>query len=703
MKSLSVAVALFSLFCLFTGIQQGDGLILLLGGTALVCALTVFLSQKISAFLKIFAALFAVETIVFGCVFMASKLGYWPKNLEDYLPPESLPVTVAIFSILVYLASFIPVIKTMTGIADRYFLTSDMGELRIWPLAPRQALERRIAIGMIVFLVLINQAQVGMDVRLSFFSRDWFNAIQNKDEPAFWSQLLFVFTPWAFVYVLSAVIEFVVTSVLIIRWRRWLTRHYAGRWMGHHNHYSMALAGAGLEGGIADNPDQRIADDVKDYVEKGPYNFTVLLISKLSSLVSYAIILWQLSANFTLPGTSILVPGFLFWVALIYSIIGTLLAHFIGRPLTALTFLQQKLEANFRFALARLREYGEQVALLNGEEAERGTLKGRFDNVVANYLNIVDRRKKLTAFTFSYGQISPIIPYIFAAPFYFAGKIQLGVMTQTARAFGSVESALNFFVTYYVTLAEFRAVLNRLSSFDTALDIAEHSLSGEKLKTIRTSSPDLVLSGVSLSLPDGRTIVRVGELTLKVGQSVLVTGPSGSGKSTLFRAIAGIWPFRNGQIRLPDGAKIMLLPQKPYIPAGTLRDAVSYPSVAGTYDDKAIIAALELAHLPAFASKLDTSDNWTQVLSGGEAQRLAIARALLAKPDWLFLDEATAALDEATEARVYEKLHAAMPGVTLVSIGHRSTLNALHQRRIAMQALSESQQDNTPVFTPAEA
>ena len=315
---------------------------------------------------------------IFGAIFLIAQIGLWPPSLEDYAFPESLPLTVAMFAILVYAIAYIPVVKSMTRIADRYFETADDTSARIWPFPAFGARERRVAIAMVVLLVVINQAQVGMNLRLSFFSRDWFNAIQNKDEAAFWSQLITVFTPWAFLFIATAVLEFVVTSTLIIRWRRWLTNNYVSRWLDAHTHYRMSLAG-----GSADNPDQRISEDINRFIDGGQigygvYSFSILLISNLSSLVSFAILLWDLSTNFTLPYTAIAVPGFLFWVALVYAGVGTLVTHLIGRPLVRLSFERQRYEADFRFSLARLREYAEQVALLSGERTEKASLTARF-------------------------------------------------------------------------------------------------------------------------------------------------------------------------------------------------------------------------------------------------------------------------------------------------------------------------------------
>ena len=694
MPLLAVLLGLFSAAAAVVSLPAGDNIMLLLAGVGFLCAFTTY-SRTISTFLQIFAAIFAAETVIFGTVVLIAQIGLWPASLEDYELPESLPLTVAIFGILVYAISFIPVVRSMTRIADRYFDTSGETRARIWPFPAFAAPERRVAIAMVVLLVVINQAQVGMNLRLSFFSRDWFNAIQNKDEAAFWSQLLTVFTPWAFLFIATAVLEYVVTSTLIIRWRRWLTGNYVNRWLDTHTHYRMSLAGS-----AADNPDQRISEDINRFIDGGQvgygiYSFSILLIANLSSLVSFAILLWDLSANFTLPYTAIAVPGFLFWVALIYAGVGTLVTHLIGRPLVRLSFERQRYEADFRFSLARLREYAEQVALLSGEPTEKISLTTRFAAIVKNYFQIIACRKNLTAFTASYGQLSPIIPFVVAAPFYFAGKITLGIMTQTARAFSSVDDALTFFVTYYVSLAEFKAVLDRLTSFDLAIENAKTPGFAPKVSA-DTAGKTVDLEALNLRLPDGREIVGGASLRLAANEPVVLTGPSGSGKSTLFRAISGIWPYAGGAITLPAEAKILLLPQRPYIPIGTLRTAVTYPANPDRYVDAAIPDALRAAQLDDLTGELDVEDNWPQRLSGGEQQRLAIARAILAKPDWLFLDEATSAMDEAMEAEIYEILAGKLPGTTIVSIGHRASLAQFHKRHIEMRPSAAG------IFTPTE-
>jgi vitamin B12/bleomycin/antimicrobial peptide transport system ATP-binding/permease protein len=685
MRKLSAAVAAFAVLAALIGALSKDADLFILAVASGICAYTTWRAADMSIFMKIFAAIFSTETIVFGLVRLAQAEGMLPESVAGYAPPESMAVTVAVFSIIVYAVSRIPVVQEMTRIADLYFMAEERGEARVWPFPRFAARESAIAIAMIVVLVLINQGQVGISVRLSFFNRDWFNAIQERNAGEFWRQLFYVFTPWAFVYVTTAVVEYVLKSMLTIRWRRWLTEHYVRRWLGAHTHYGMTLAG-----GDADNPDQRIAEDVNRFIDGGEegygvYSYSILLISTLSSLVSFSFVLWELSGNYALPGTSIYIPGFLFWVALIYASLGTVATHLIGRSLTRLFFEQQKREADFRFSLARLREYSEQVALLSGEEEEEESLLRRFQRIFANYLAIVRKRKELMAFTSAYGQLSPIIPYLITAPFYFAGKIQLGVMTQTAGAFGRVEGALTFFINYYTFLAGFKAVLDRLSSFDRAIDAARTQQEGSRVVS-HSGASDLQLRDLTLALPDGRRIVHVDALALEPGQSTLLTGPSGAGKSTLFRAIAGVWPHMSGEILLPQAASVMLTPQRPYIPMGTLAQAVVYPGNAADYSRADIEDALRAARLAPFVERLDEDNNWGQRLSGGEQQRVAIARALLAKPDWLFLDESTSALDEKLEGEIYAMLRERLPKTTIVSIGHRSTLHGYHDRDLVMEA-----------------
>ena len=664
---------------LFAGLQNESSELIGLAGAGVLAGLATWRATAISAFLRIFAGLFAAEFVLFTCILLTAHFNLWPAILTAAVPPVSLTASVAIFAILIHTISYLPVIRRVTQIADRYFENASQTFITIGPLKHHAIDERRLARIMIVFLIVVNQAQVGISVRLSFFNRDWFNAIQNKDENTFWTLLFTVFLFWAAIYIASAIIEYLVQSTLMIRWRRWLTDDYINNWLGDGTHYRMMLAGSDT-----DNPDQRIADDISSFINS-TYDFSISMLAQLSSLVSFSLILWQLSDQFTVPGTSIVIPGFLFFVALIYAAFGTTITHWIGHKLVRLDFNQQRFEADFRFALARLREYTEQIALFHGEKTEQGRLGQRFSMIVENFFSIVALRKKMMMFTATYGQISPIIPYVVAAPFYFAGKVQLGSMTQTAGAFGRVESALSYFISAYTSLASYAAVMQRLTSFDDSMKQAHKSSQSSSgiAREISTANPHLQLTDLTLKLPTGQTLLTI-DGTLKSKNALLISGPSGSGKSTLLRALAGLWPYGEGQIILPHSATLMLLPQRPYIPHGRLIDAVCYPAKAEAFSRDDMTIALHDVGLDALAADLDREDLWSQRLSGGEQQRLAIARVLLAKPDWLFLDEATAALDEKSEAMLYTLLKEKLPKTTLVSIGHRSTLRAFHDEYIAL-------------------
>jgi putative ATP-binding cassette transporter len=687
MRNLGVAVAVFASLAFAVAVHSGAHGLFLLAGFALVCAYTTWRSERISSFLKIFVTVFSTETIVFGLARLAEIEALVPEALAPYTLPETMPLAVAVFSILTFLVSHVAVVRQMTRIADLYFETREPGAARAWPFPAFRARESAIGVAMIVGLVLINQAQVGISVRISYFNRDWFNALQEKNAAEFWRQLLIVFLPWAAVSIAIAVVEFVMQSVVQMRWRRWLTEHYTQRWLSGHAHYHMTLQGDG-----ADNPDQRIAEDVNRFIGytesglevRGIYAYTIILISTLSTLVSFSVMLWGLSANFTLPGTDLRVPGLLFWIAVIYALFGSAFMHWIGERLGLLNFEKQHFEADFRFQLARSREYTEQIALLSGESTEHASLLRRFSAVVKNYFELIDLRKKLTIFINFYSQASSVFPYILTAPYFFLGKITLGAMTQTAEAFSTVNGSMNFFINYYGSLAAYKSVLDRLTSFDASIESAT-ALQASAPRLTQKPIAGLAMDDLHLALPDGRRIVDAPHLVFAPGQSVLLTGPSGSGKSTLFRAIAGVWPYGSGSVQTPQGSMVMLLPQKPYIPMGTLAAALAYPATPDRFSRAEVEDALAAAYLAPFKDRLDEESNWGQRLSGGEQQRVAIARALLAKPDWLLLDEATSALDEKLERAVYQTLKDRLPQTTVVSIGHRSSLKAFHQRHLAME------------------
>ena len=530
-------------------------------------------------------------------------------------------------------------------------------------------------------VISIELALVAIDVLLNQWSNRFYTGLQEKNWDVFVREIG-VFSLLATCFIVLAVYQLYLNQWLQIRWRRWLTRHYLGEWLHGANHYRMQL-----QGDAADNPDQRIADDVKLFVER-TLDIGLSLLNSVVTLFSFVIILWGLSAAAPLHvfGQEYAIPGYLVWGALIYAIFGTALTQWIGSPLVQLDFRQQRFEADFRFNLVRARENSEQIALLQGESAERQQLWERFNHVVQNWYGIMSRTKRLTAFTSSYSQAAVVFPYILVAPAFFADKIQLGGLTQTASAFGSVQKALSIFVTIYRTLADWRAILARLDGFEAAIaSAAALEKSSDSISVVASKGGKAIdLRQLKLSLPNGTPLVSAEALSLRGGERTLLTGPSGSGKSTLFRAIAGIWPFGSGSIAIPSDASLMMLPQRPYFPIGTLHGAIVYPGETNTFSADQVRQALISVGLPKLAERLQEEAHWNRMLSLGEQQRLGLARALLHAPQYLFLDEATASLDEPSEAELYNLLGTKLPQTTIVSIGHRSTLEAFHQRRVVM-------------------
>jgi putative ATP-binding cassette transporter len=561
------------------------------------------------------------------------------------------------------LTRFLMTVATIWRLAIPYFRSEDR-----WP--------GRLLLGAVVSIEL---AVVGVTVLINQWNARFYNALQDRNWDSFVNEILF-FCGLATAYIVLRVYQLYLNQWLQIRWRRWMTERYIGRWLDGANHYRMQMLGD-----AADNPDQRIAEDIKQFIELGLY-VGVGLLGAIVSLASFVVILWGLSAAapLTIFGVPWNIPGYLVWAALGYAAIGTLLTHLIGRPLIALNFNQQRYEADLRFNLVRVRENSEQIALLRGEIAERSRLMDRFRAVMENWLSIMTRQKRLTFLTAGYSQASIIFPFIVVSPAYFAGHIQLGALTQTASAFNSVQSALSFFVDSYVRIAEWRAVIERLSGFDASITNAQVCATrAPSIAVNETPTKDIGLEHVEVALPSGKPLVAA-DVALVPHQDVLLTGPSGAGKSTLFRAVAGIWPFGKGTVTVPQGATAMTLPQRPYLPIGTLEAAISYPSEPGKFDAASIRDLLVAVELPAMAERLEEQAHWNRMLSLGEQQRLGVVRAILHAPDFLFLDEATASLDEPAEARLYKLLKDRLPKATIISIGHRSTLTAFHKRGLKL-------------------
>jgi putative ATP-binding cassette transporter len=436
-----------------------------------------------------------------------------------------------------------------------------------------------------------------------------------------------------------------------------------------------------------DNPDQRIAEDVNLLIS---HTLTLLIggMRALVNLIAFVAILWGLSGTLNVPfgWFSIALPGYMVWLALLYAMAGTWLTDWIGRPLVRLNFDKQRCEADFRFGLVRFRENTEGVALYGGEEDELRGFRERFGAVVGNWWQIMRRQKRLTYFTSGYMQAAWIFPSIVAAPRYFRGDLALGGLMQTIGAFGQVQDSLSFFVQSYKQIAEWCSVVERLSGFEQALErMRVQAATGSGVQRVDGKATHLTVEGVDLHLPNGQLLIADVNLSISRGDTVLLGGGSGSGKSTLLRAIAGIWPFGSGEICAARDARILFLPQKPYLPIGTLREVVTYPTPAGGVEDAALREALDAVGMSQLSGRLDETGHWALQLSPGEQQRIAFARALVQKPEWLFLDEATSALDEATEARLYRLVRDRLPQATVFSIGHRATLNSFHARHLLVQ------------------
>jgi len=523
--------------------------------------------------------------------------------------------------------------------------------------------DRWKARGMLLAVVLLNLGTVYVTVLINDWSRVFYDALQNKDQAVFY-----------------------LTQLLQVRWRGWMTRDYLARWLANRTFYRLELArymaqapsNGKREQASPDNPDQRIQEDMQLFTD---YTVTLSMgiLNSVVTLVTFIGILWALSGPlaFTLLGHAVSVPGYMVWVALLYCVVGTAITHFIGRPLIGLNFRQQRFEADFRHHLIRVREHSEAIALDRGESVEHTQLDTRFSSVLRNYLSLIRQQKNLVAFTASFAQLSVVFPFFLAAPRFFGGAIQFGELMQIARTFNTVQEALSWFVDNYDRVAVWRATADRLTSFDEAMRAQQAPQSEME----RREALALEASGLDVSLPDGTALLNNATLSVQPGDSVLLQGPSGSGKSTLFRSFAGIWPFARGKLAVPPNA--MFIPQRPYVPDGKLRDALAYPQPAGDYSDDALKQALHDALLPDLADRLDDSDAWSQKLSGGEQQRLAIARVLLKKPAWLFADEATSALDAESERTLYQRLlaqvHAA--GGAMVSIAHRASVGEHHAKR----------------------
>jgi vitamin B12/bleomycin/antimicrobial peptide transport system ATP-binding/permease protein len=533
--------------------------------------------------------------------------------------------------------------------------------------------EKWTARGLLLAVIALNLITVALNVRLNAWNNDFYDALQQYNWPEFWRQFA-IFGIIAFLLIVVAVYSLYLRQILHIRWRRWLTDCFLRNWLDNQAYYRMQL-----DHTTTDNPDQRISDDLDQFATI-TLALSLGLLSSFVTLASFVTILWTLSGALTIPlggGLSIEIPGYMVFAALIYAVAGTLLTRWIGNPLVRLSFDQQRYEADFRFSMVRLRENAENVAFYGGEARELDTFKTRFARIVANWWGIIIRRKKLTWFTTGYSQLAIIFPFVVAAPRYFNKTIQLGGLMQISSAFNQVQDSLSFIITSYTEIAEYQSVVQRLFGFRERMDgIAEENSAPQPIELERRGA-GVEVDMLDLNLPDGQLLRPNISLAAGRGEALLITGASGLGKSTLLRAIAGLWPFGRGRIRVGDG-RCLFLPQRPYLPLGTLADALVYPRAAAELPRDNLAEALRAVGLPELVDRLDEEANWAQRLSIGEQQRLAFARVLLARPEIVFLDEATSALDEAAEISLYRLLREAPWRPTIVSVGHHGTLRRFH-------------------------
>lgn len=550
--------------------------------------------------------------------------------------------------------------------------------------------EKRFAGGLLAVVILLNFAMVYLVVLINRWYNEFYNALQNYDAALFWP-LIGKFTFLALLHIVIAVYAIYLQQLLQIRWRTFLTGRYMDDWLGDEAYYRLQVMKTDM-----DNPEQRIQDDINQFVGL-TLGLLIGVLKQFTTLAAFAVVLWNLSGvlEVSFNGETYHIYGYMLWFSLLYSGVGTWLAHLVGRKLIRLNYDQQRYEADFRYAMTRVRENGESIAFYGGEAAEHTGFIAHFKNVVKNFRGLMKQTKYLNFYANFYGQIAIIAPLILAAPRYFSGAMHLGGLMQTITAFARVQDALSYFVTVYDTVAQLIAVTHRLLGFTghleevRALTPAVARRDGER--------SELVFAGIHVALPDGRELLSPCSLVLPPGQRLLVTGASGCGKSTLLRAIAGIWPFGGGDLLAPAGSQILFLPQRPYLPLGTLRRAICYPLAdENAVDSSTLEDILRRVDLAALIPRLDDVDDWSRILSLGEQQRIAFARILVVRPDWVFLDEATSALDEPREEALYQLLHETLPQTGFVSVGHRQTLFARHDKELHMEGRNAVLRDIIP-------
>ena len=546
-----------------------------------------------------------------------------------------------------------------------------------------QSEEKKKAFWLLTCIIALTFGVVFMLVQLNTWNNSFYSALQNYDAEKISSELIH-FSWLAAIYIILAVYSYYLQQTLILHWRRWLTTRFIDIWLQNKTYYNLQMFGKDT-----DNPDQRISEDVRQFVEM-TLGFAIGILKSLCTFISFVFILYQLSGplSFSFMGKTWTIHGYMLWASLLYSILGTYITHVVGRKLVKLNFIQQRYEADFRFSMIRLRESAESVAFYRGEAQEGRVFKNRFKLLLDNFWQLVNKQKQLVFLNSGYSQIAIIFPFVVAMNRYLAKEVSLGGLMQVASAFGRVQDSLSYFVDMYSSIAQWQAVVMRLTYFGRHMH--EVSQQAEQFHVERFATSEAVsVEQMQVNLPDDTVLLQDINFNLQPGRNVLIKGVSGSGKSTLLRALAGIWPFVTGKINLPKTEELMFIPQKPYIPLGSLREALLYPGRKPLSDEE-LLYLLDLCQIGYLRDKLDLVADWSHVLSVGEQQRLAFVRAHIQEPKWLFLDEATSALDEDTEAAMYALLAERLKQTTLVSIGHRSTLNKYHELMLVIDKQTKS-------------
>ncbi|WP_094606715.1 Vitamin B12 transport ATP-binding protein BacA [Sporomusa silvacetica DSM 10669] len=522
-------------------------------------------------------------------------------------------------------------------------------------------------------------------VKYNAWQNTFYNTIQNLDKTGF-LQYLGYWPIFTVVFLVIEIYKLYLQQLLEIKWRSWLTDHYLTGWLKKRTYYLMQIVD-----NSTDNPDQRISEDLRLFV----YSTLTLALGFLRAVIQFCtfiVILWNLSGSLEIPvgEQQVSIPGYMVWVAIIYALTGSFLTAIVGKSLVGLDYAKQRYEADFRFSMIRLRENSEGVAFYHGEQREQTNFNQCFTKIIDNFRGIMARQKKLSWVVILHWRLTFLFPYLVCAPRLFSGQMQLGGLMQTASAFTQVEAALTFVIRNYfslteASLAELQAVVNRLINFIDHMNRTQEMVEKKSIEISHTSDAVLSVNGLNVALPNGELLLKNLELKIHAGDKLLITGASGIGKSTLMKTLAGIWPFGQGNIHIPENQKLLFLPQKPYLPLGTLRDVILYPSAADSAPDEKIREIMTICKLGHLTEKLDQAENWSQILSLGEQQRVAFTRAILQRPEWLFLDEATSALDEPTEKVMYHLVQEQLPKSTVISVGHRSTLTEYHKLKLSIE------------------